>query len=136
MAGRPRSRARRFACWEHRLWELLCDFSELMPHRRPSRQSEDNLDFWGETSLHLQRASIAASIVRYEVEEKAGLVAAALEKERETARGLRDDESADEGAEKAERAGGLLNESLGQPVEESVASGEDKGPEYAKGAPT
>ena len=34
------------------------------------------------------------------------------------------------------RSRGLVNEPLGQPVEESVASGEDKGPEYAKGAPT
>ena len=104
MAGRPKSRARRFADWEERLWELFCDFSELMPRRRTSRQSECNPDFWGETSLHLQRASIAASIVRYELEEKAGLDAEALEKERETARGLRGEEVKDKAPENAERA--------------------------------
>ena len=104
MPGRPKSRARRFADWEERLWELLCDFSELMPRRRPSRQSEDKPDFWGATSLHLQRASIAASIVRYELEEKAGLDAEALEREREKRRGFGSDESADEGAEGAETA--------------------------------
>ena len=34
------------------------------------------------------------------------------------------------------RSRGLLEMPLGQSVEESVASGEDKGPEYAKGAAT
>jgi len=103
MAGRPKAKARRFAAWEERLWDLVCEFSRLVPRRR--QQPDDSPDFWEATSLHLARASITAGILRYELEEKAGLDAEQLEKDREIARGLRSEDVKNNATQNAEGAG-------------------------------
>lgn len=93
MAGTPKKRATRFGEWEDQLWSLLVELSEQMPSRRSTnRQPTRKIDFWKETFLLLERTTVAASILRHELEEKAGLDAATLQREREVERGLQPQE--------------------------------------------
>lgn len=94
MAGRPLTKAKRFADWEDRLWGMLAELSDLMP-RAASRQREDDPDFWRAAFRLLERATIAAAILRFELEDRAGLDAEALQAKRERARGLWGDETGD-----------------------------------------
>lgn len=99
MAGRPLTRARKFGGWEDRLWGLLVELSYLMPPSSLAKQRpEGRPNYWVDTFRLLERATIAASVVRYLLEDKAGLDAEALQAEREQARGLRGEEAADRAA--------------------------------------
>ena len=101
MVGRPLTRAKRFAAWEEQLWSLLVDLAELAPRRSEGQQSSDEIDFWAETFQLLERTTIAASCLLHELEEKAGLDAESLQRERETARGLWVEEAEVKGTETA-----------------------------------
>ena len=104
MVGRPLTRAKRFAVWEEQLWSLLVDLAELAPRRSKGQQSSGEIDFWAETFQLLERAAIAASIVLYELQERAGMDADSLEREREMARGLWVEEAEDKGTENVDGA--------------------------------
>ena len=102
MAGRPLTRARKFAEWEDRLWQLKEGLWEMKPPSRPiSQQREDAPDLWGGMVALLEYTMDTASELRFQLEDKAGLDAEALQAERERARGLWDDEAADGASDEA-----------------------------------
>lgn len=101
MVGRPLTRAKRFAVWEDRLWQMFVELSELAPRRPASQQSEGEIDFWAETRRHLEEATIAASEVLLELEQRASHDAGARDEERAERRGLYD---LDKEAKNASRA--------------------------------
>ncbi|MFZ5829355.1 MAG: hypothetical protein ACOY3P_04675 [Planctomycetota bacterium] len=88
MAGQPVTKAKRFGEWEDRLWAMLIELADLMPRRDRGPKPSEGIDFWFETIGHLEWATIAASVLRYQLEDKAGLDAESLQAERERGRGL------------------------------------------------
>ena len=90
MAGQPRTRAKRFADWEERLWQLFVEFSELAPRRPTSPPNPSEIDYWAELHRNLTDATCSASEVLSELERKAGLNADELDEERAVKRGLWD----------------------------------------------
>lgn len=85
---------------------MLVELHTLLPPGRLAKQQpQGKLDFWVATFRLLEETTLAASLVRYELEEKAGWDAEALEAERERARGLRGDEAAGGAAEDGQGGG-------------------------------
>ena len=121
MAGKPRTMAKRVAEVEERVYASYAALEKLRPAQYAARQDED--EEWQDEVCLLWNAAVEGAREAWGLleellqllEERAGLPSLYLDRA---------------------RARGLLNEPLGQPVEGSVPSGEDKGPEYAKGGPT
>ena len=112
MAGRPRTQAKRVAEVEERVYASYTALEKLRPKQYAARQYEDE-ETQDELCLCWNGAVEEAKEAWWCLEELLELL-----EQRAGSPSLYLDRA---------RARGLLNEPLGQPVEESVASGEDTG---------
>jgi len=91
-------------CEDH-LWSIMTDLSELAPRRSTGERSSDEINWWVETIQNLTMATISLSALLSDLEERAGLDAESLQREREQRRGLLPcEEAGDKGTETAEGA--------------------------------
>ena len=80
MPGRPRTKARRLAEIEERLYRLLYDFLDVLPDRRMTESEIDAL--WERTFHALSGAQMTTEVLLRELQLKAGLPADELQEKR------------------------------------------------------
>lgn len=80
MPGRPRTRAKKLAEIEERLFRLVDDYVVLMPDRQMSKTGIDHL--WDSAFRRLSDAQLTAEVLLHELEVKFGLPADDLREKR------------------------------------------------------
>jgi hypothetical protein len=93
---------------EETMYQICIDLLKLRPHQYAAREGNEGDDnvarCWNDVCRGAGLVSLTAHILLGFIEERAGLDWEARTLERERRRGFGSDESADEGAESAEKA--------------------------------